>query len=526
MNGIAKLVIVTALSVTASAAHAETTLRWASRADVFSLDPNSITSTMNLAFLNHVYEGLVRYSKDFKIEPALATEWQIVDSEDGGKAWRFKLREGVKFHDGAEFTADDVVASFQRAGDPSSPLKGNMPLYKNVQKVDEYTVDIGVLSASSIFLNDITNIFMFDAGWLIDNGASAPTDYSAGTENYATNHTNGTGPFQLESRKPDAMTVLAMNPAWWDERPHNIDRLEYIPIASAATRVAALLSGEVDVIDSAPLQDIDRLRATPDVNLLLQPELRVILVGFSRKEKLQNGADNPFNDIRVRQAFELALDRDQVNQRIMRGHARPTGSMVAPEISGYVADLDTYRNADPEKARSLLKEAGKEGVSFTYTCANDGTTVNEEDFCQAIANMMTRAGFNPTIDIGPQAIQSPKRFRGEADVFNVTWANEPTLDAFSILSQIFHSQDGVWGVSNYGRWSVPALDALIEEAAETIDTQERLELEGEALKMARDQFLLVPLHQQPIAWASSKKVKEIDFRPDNKGRHWFTVMAE
>ncbi len=509
-----------ALGVSTAALQAET-VKWASRADIYSLDPNSIPSTSNLAFLNHIYEGLVRYDKTFKLEPALATEWELVD----GTFWRFKLREGVKFHNGADFTADDVVASFKRAADPASPLKGNMPLFKDIRKVDDYTVEIEVTTPSSLFLNDITNIFVFDADWLKDNNTEKPTDYSAGTEGFATGNAMGTGPFKLDSRKPDAMTVLLVNDGWWDERKHNIDRLEFIPITSAATRIAALLSGEVDLIDSAPIQDLERLRADPNVKVIDLTELRTAFIAFNRREKLPSGAENPFNDLRVRQAFELAIDRDLINQRIMRGLARPSGSLIAPDIAGYAPELDTYGPADPEKAKALLEEAGKLGLPFTYTCMNDDS-INEEDWCQGVANMLTRAGFAPTIDMAPRAVQSPKRSKGETEVFNLSWANEPTLDAFSLLSQVLATKEGSYGVSNYGGWSVPALDDLVKQAAAATDPAERLKLEGEALKIAKDEVLAIPMHQQPIAWATSSKIESIDLRADNKPRHWFTVVGQ
>lgn len=520
MSIVTKLAATLALSVSAFAAQAET-VKWASRADIYSLDPNSIPSTSNLAFLNHIYEGLVRYDKTFGLEPALATEWELVD----GKFWRFKLREGVKFHDGADFTADDVVASFTRAGDANSPLKGNMPLYAGIRKIDDHTVEIDVTSPSSLFLNDITNIFIFDQGWLKANNTEAPTRYDEGIEGYATSHANGTGPFMLESRKPDAMTVLTAHEGWWDERKHNIDRLEFIPITSAATRVAALLSGEVDLIDSAPIQDLERLKADPNVKVNALTELRTAFIAFNRRDKLPSGAENPFNDIRVRQAFELAIDRDMINQRVMRGLARPSGSLIAPDIAGYSAELDTYQPADPEKARALLAEAGHEGLAFTYTCNND-ESINEEDWCQAVANLLSRAGFQPSIDMGPRAVQSPKRSKGETEVFNLSWANEPTLDAFSLLSQVLSTKEGTYGVSNYGGWSAPELDALVKQAAEATDPAERLKLEAAALKIAKDEVLAIPLHQQPIAWATTQKIESLDLRADNKPRHWFTVVGK
>lgn len=497
------------------------TLKWGGRADIYSLDPVSVASTSNLAFLNHIYEGLVRYGPNFEIEPALATEWKLIDN----RHWRFSLRQGVKFHNGADFDADDVVASMKRVSDPNSPLRGNIPLYVDVKKVDAHTVDIEVSASSALFLNDITNIFMFDAQWLKDNNSEKPTDFSGNVEGYATHNTNGTGPFKLESRVPDSKTVLVVNDQWWDQRKHNLDRIEFLPISSAATRVAALLSGEVDLIDSAPIQDLPRLEAAPGVKVDKRTELRTVFIGFNRKDKLEDGRANPFNDLRVRQAVEASIDRDLINTKVMRGLARPSGSLIAPEISGYAKSLDVYEPANPEASRKLLAEAGQENLAFTYLCMND-ESINEEDFCSGIANMLKRGGFEPNIDMGPRAVQQPKRTNGKADMFNLSWANEPTLDAYSLLSQVLSTRKGSTGVSNYGGWSVPELDALVEQSAQEPDNAKRLALEEQALKIAKDQVMLIPLHQQPIAWAMLDKVKQVDFRADNKARHWLTQMAE
>lgn len=517
-----KSLLVGAVAVVALTASANAeTLRWGSRADIYSLDPDSVPSTANLAFLNHIYEGLVRYDTNFKIEPALATEWKLIDN----KTWRFTLRKGVKFHDGTDFTADDVIASLKRVSDPTSPLRGNIPLYVNSTKVDDYTVDVEVSAPTSLFLNDMTNIFMFSAKWLKDNNTEKPTDVATKSEGYATHNTNGTGPFKLESRTPDSKTILVVNDKWWDQKKHNIDRIEFLPIASPATRVAALLSGEVDLVDSAPIQDLPRLESSPDITVNKRTELRTVFIGFNRKEKLEDGRENPFNDLRVRQAFEAAIDRDLINKKVMRGLARPSGSLIAPEIAGYAKSLDTYSPADPALAKKLLAEAGKEGLKFTYMCTND-ESINEEDFCAGITNMLKRAGFDPTIDIAPRAVQSPKRSNGKADVFNLSWANEPTLDAYSLLAQVLETKTGKVGVSNYGGWSYPELDKLVEQAVQEPDNAKRLQLEEAALKIAKDDTILIPLHQQPIAWAMQAKVKSVDFRAYNKPRHWLTQIGK
>lgn len=512
----AAVITIPALSVAESA-----TLRWGGRADIYSLDPVSLASTSNLAFLNHIYEGLVRYDGEFKIEPALATKWELIDN----KTWRFTLRKGVKFHNGAEFNADDVIASLKRASAPTSPLRGNIPLYVDSKKVDDYTVDVEVSAPTPLFLNDMTNIFMFDYQWLVDNKSEAPTDYSTKTEGFTTFNSNGTGPFKLESRVPDSKTVLIANDQWWDEKKHNLDRIEFMPIASPSTRVAALLSGEIDLVDSAPIQDLPRLESSKGITVKNRTELRTVFIAFNRKEKLEDGRDNPFNDIRVRQAFAASIDRDLINTKIMRGLARPSGSAVAPEIPGYSKALDEYSPADPELARKLLTEAGQLDLRFSYMCMND-ESINEEDICSGVNSMLKRSGFQPSIDMAPRAVQSPKRTNGKADVFNLSWANEPTLDAYSLLAQVLSTRNDAVGVSNYGGWSVPALDKLVEQAAIEPDNDKRLALEEQALKIAKDEVLVVPLHQQPIAWAMLDKVQSVDFRADNKPRHWLTRMAE
>jgi peptide/nickel transport system substrate-binding protein len=511
-----------AAALLGTVANAENTLRWAAPLDIFSLDPVSYGSTVNLAFLNHVYEGLVRYTPEFDIVPALATEWELVDD---GSAWRFYLREGVKFHDGAEFNADDVVASMERTADPKSPLRGNIPLYAGVTKVDDYTVDIAVKSASPLFLNDMTNIFMFDAGWLVENDALEPTDVSAQLEGYATYNTNGTGPFILESRVPDSKTVLVVNNDWWDEKQHNLDRIEYTPIISASTRTSALLSGEIDLISDAPLQDLARLRAAPDIEVLQRAQLRTIMIGMHRNETLNDGRENFFNDIRVREAIDMSIDRELIAERVMRGLARPAGTLVAPEIPGFREDLNELTPVDPERARALLEEAGAIGKQFTMVCSNN-EYINSEEVCSALISMFARIGLEPTLDTGPSSVQVPKRNSGTADMYLMGWANEPTLDAYSLLVQVLHTKEGEAGVANRGGWSYPELDAMIAEAALELNREKRLEIESNALEFARDEKIMLPLFQLPMAWAMNNKVVEISLGADNKARHWLTRLAE
>lgn len=497
------------------------TLKWGAARDIYSLDPYSYGDSYTLSFLNHVYEGLVRYDADLQIEPALAASWEQVSDT----VWRFHLREGVTFHDGAEFTADDVLASLKRVSDPVSPLRGNLPAYKSSKKVDDYTVDIEMTGPYPLLLNDLTNIHIFDAGWLVDNDFEKPTDVGAQIEGYATYHTNGTGPFRLESRVPDSKTVLLVNENWWDEAAHNIDRIEFVPITSAATRVAALLSGEIDFSEEAPAQDVPRLSAQPELKVMERTNLRTVMLGFNRKPTLDNGSENKFNDLRVRQAFAHALDPELIQQRIMRGKSRTAGTIVAPDIPGYSTELDTPYLYDPEQSRRLLQEAGAADYPFTLVCTTDAY-VNEEELCQGIVNMLSRGGFKPQLDIAPTAAQAPKRTGGKADVYLIGWANEPMLDSYSILVQMIKSRSDTAGVFNWGGWSYPEIDSLIEQASTEMDREKRLDLQTRALELVKEEIVMLPLHQQPMAWVMDKKIDKIAQAADNKVRHWLTHVSE
>ncbi len=505
----------------AGAASAET-FRWGAARDIGSLDPYSYGDSFTINVMNHVYEGLVRYDRDLKIEPALATSWEVVSPS----VWRFRLREGVTFHNGNPFTADDVVASLKRVSHPDSPLKGNLPAYKSAAKVDDYTVDVELTGPYPLLLNDLTNIHIFDAEWLAANNAEEPTDIAAGVEGYATFNANGTGPFIVESRTPDAQTTFVVNPDWWDDPRHNLTRIEFTPVASAATRVAALLSGEIDFTENAPVQDLPRLAASPDVQVLERTDLRTVFFMFNRRDELVGGGENPLNDLRIRQAMQKAIDLKLIRDRVMRGKSRAAGMIIAPEIPGYDEELDKLADFDPEAAKALLAEAGyPDGFEFVFNCMNNGY-VNEEQLCQAVASMWARIGLEPKLDIAPRAVQTPKRTGGQVDVWSMGWATLPMLDSYSPLIQIIHSKEGNSGVFNFGDWSYPEIDALIRKAGVELDREARLEMQTRALRMVNEEVIAIPVHQQPMSWAASAEIAEMPQFPDNKPRLWFVRMAE
>jgi peptide/nickel transport system substrate-binding protein len=515
------LSIIAATAIAPSPAHAENTLRWTANRDIGSLDPDSFGDTFTLAFLNHVYEALVRYDENLKIEPALATSWEVIEPT----VWRFHLRQGVHFHDGAPLTADDVVASLMRATDDLSPLKGNLAAFKSARAIDPATIDITLNTRYPLLLNDLTNIFVFSKPWLVSNHTEVATDVGRHVEGYSTSHANGTGPFKLESRAADSRTVLVVNKNWWDASKHNIDRIEFLPINSDATRISALISGQVNFTNAVPLQTIPRVESAEGVKPLLATELRTVFFALNYADKLQSGEPNPLRDIRVRKALYEALDIEQIRRVVMRNLSRNTGALVAPAIPGYQQEQDTRLPHDLDAAKRLIAEAGvPEGVALALVCTPEGY-VNEEQLCQAAAAMWSKLGFKVSLQLGPRPTTTQRRVSGQFDITPLGWANEPAIDAESLLLQVVHGKSGSAGIFNWGGWGGADIDALIDAAAGELDTPKRLEEESRALDMAGERVLFLPLHQQPMAWAMRSDVTRMVQLPDNKPRLWLTRMG-
>lgn len=502
----------------AAAPGAANTLRWSSQGDIATFDPYAHTESFTSNVQQHVYEPLVRRALDLSLEPALATAWEVVAPD----RWRFTLREGVTFHNGNPFTADDVVASIERLIHPDARARGNLSSVVAVEKVDDLTVDIVNTGPNPLLLNQLSGIAIMDREWLEANDAMLPGNMTTGATTYASTNANGTGPFMLESYRPDAGTDFVVNPNWWDTPQHNVTRIEFRPIRSDATRVAALLSGEIDMMAPAPLQDLARISAAPGFKVVEEPSLRLIFLGLNHRDELHAmpGEPNPMKDVRVRQALTHAIDLDTLRARVMRGTSRNVGLMVAPPVPGYDASLDVPAAYDPERARALLAEAGyPDGIKTKLDCPND-RYISDEAICVAIAAMWTRAGIETELTTQTRSSFFSMVDRGEADAYMLGWATLPAMDAYSVASALFHTRGGRMGGNNPNGLSDPRLDELTQAAATELDEDTRRGLLTEALKIARDEVYFVPLHQQPVAWAMRDAI-EVPVFADEFVRLWF-----
>lgn len=505
-----------ALGLLAGAAEAST-LRWSAQGDIATFDPYAHTESFTSNVLHHVYDPLVRRGRELQIEPALATAWRQVAPD----RWRFELRRNVRFHDGAAFDADDVVASIERLLHPGARARGNLSQVLKVEKVDAFTVDFVTKGPYPLLLNDLTGIFIMDKEWMTANNALTPGNISSNTTTFASTNANGTGPFRLESYRPDQATIMTVNPNWWDKPDHNLTRIEFRPIRSDATRVAALLSGELDLIVPAPLQDLARIGAAPGFQVIEEPSLRLIFLGLNHRPELlaMPGRPNPLRDVRVRRALWMAIDMDTIQRRVMRGKSRNVGTLVAPPIPGYAAELDQPMRFDVEGARRLLREAGAEGMRVKLNCSND-RYIADEQTCVAIAGMWTRAGVTVDLQTETRATYFPKVDRGETDIYMLGWATLPPMDGFSVLSAIFASRRDGYGGNNPNGLANARLDEITRTVATELDETKRRALMVEAFRIAREEALFIPLHQQPVAWGARANIQVINF-PDEFVRLWY-----
>jgi peptide/nickel transport system substrate-binding protein len=482
--------------------------RWANDGDVNSMDPYARNETFLLTFMLNVYEPLVRRDKQLKVEPALATEWSQVAPD----VWRFKLRRNVKFHDGTPFVADDVVFSYERAKMPGSNVASMVATIKEVRKVDDATVDIVTDGPDPILLEEITQWSMMSRAWAEKNNAVKPADLTKNEEFFATRNANGTGPFMLKDREPDIKTVLVKNPNWWDKPEHNLDEAVFTRIANDSTRVAALISGDIDMTYNVPSQDVDRLSKTSGVKVYEGPELRTVFLGFDQKrdELLESNikGKNPFKDVRVRRAFYQAIDEEAIKARIMRGAAKPVALMVGEGVNGYSKELDKRYPVDVEGAKKLLAEAGyPQGFEVGMDCPTDRYQ-NDEKICQAVAAMLARIGVKVNLNAQTRAKYFAKILGpGYNTSFYMLGWTPTTYDAQNTFFNIMASRgSGSQGLFNVGGYSNARFDELTKMALVETDKTKRQAMIDEAHKIHKEEFGHIPLHQQTVVWAARSNV--------------------
>jgi peptide/nickel transport system substrate-binding protein len=501
------------------------TLKYAFQGAMKSLDPYSINETFALGFLGNVYEGLIRRGPDLKIQPALAERWEVLEPTK----WRFHLRKGVKFHSGNPFTADDVLFSATRVLSEASNMKTRLPKGIKFVRVDNYTIDAILAAPNPILHYEWGTWYILDKKWVEANNSVKVTSASDQNASKISLNSSGTGPFKVVSHEVGLKSVMEVNKGWWDKPKHNLTRVEFTPIGSAPTRVAALLSGDLDMVYPIPVQDIARVKSNPNTVALLGPELRTIFLGFDqyRDELLYSNVKgkNPFKDLRVRQAFYHAIDIKAIKAKVMRNLSTPSSIMISPFL---FANAGQFKRLpyDPKKAKKLLADAGyPNGFETSMDCPND-RYVNDEAICQAVISMLARIGVKVNPIIQPKAKYFAKVLasNGYQTSFYLLGWTPGSFDSYNVLLNLHgcRNEKGIGGPFNFGGYCNKEVDKLAADILKENDQAKRNAMITKAYKITTDAVSYIPLHQQGLAWGVSKKVK-LAQRADNQFMYYYVV---
>ena len=512
-----------ALPVGAQPLEARPTLRIASAFDPQTMDPHAIALLYHSRVVLQIHDSLVGRDERFKLEPALALSWQLV----APTVWRFRLRPGVTFHDGAAFTADDAVFSLERALTAPSQRAFQLQGVIGIRKIDGLTIEMQLDAPDAVLPEKLQFIAIMNKAWSEKHGVTKPQDFNAKQETYAVRAANGTGPLKLERYEPDVRTVLKRHPGWWgwaDTRSGNLEQAHFVTIKSDATRLAALASGEVDLVLDPPYQDILRLKADPRVTLQQTADIGQQYLTFDQaRDELQDSdikGRNPFKDLRVRRAVYQAINVPLIVDKVLRGQAVPTGAFLSPLVDGSPAELDKRLPYDPARARQLLGEAGyPNGFRITLDCVN---VAWRENVCQAVAAMLTQVGIRTTLRSSPAATFFPKLTQATASFVEFGWTASP--DAWNSLNGLFHTHDkSGFGTFNAGRYSNHTLDTLIDNIRIEPDLTRRRAMVTTVLRIVAEDLPFVPLYRRTLTWAMAKNVQAVQWPNDTLELRWVRV---
>jgi len=473
------------------------TLSMAVSAPPASIDPHYYTLTPNIMVSAHMFEALVRRDENSRLHPGLAESWKRVDDT----TWEFKLRDGVTFHNGEPLTAEDVAYTLKRVPQVQSP--SSFAVYiravSDVQVVDPRTVRLKTADPYPLLPNDLSQIFILPHS-LGENPPSA--EFNSGKA------TIGTGPYRFVSYNPNDRVEMVRNDAYWGDKPEWA-KVDYRIITQAGSRVAALLSGDVAMIDNVPTADLARLRREDKINLVEGTSLRLVFLGLDvfrgegspdisgpNGEKLDR---NPLQDRRVREALSIAINRPAIVSRVMEGAAVAAGQFMPEGAYGYDPSIPVP-SYDPARAKALLAEAGyPKGFTITLRGPND-RYVNDEQIQQVVAQMWSRIGVKTSVDAQPMATMIGRLSRFDASAYLLGWSNSTGEPSTSLRAVLGSRGAPGRGLANYGRYSNPKVDEITDRGLTTFDDEAREKLLQEAMRVAMEDVAVIPLHTQKSVW--------------------------
>ena len=506
-----------------TAAQAQT-FRFASQGDPQTMDPHSQNESFTNSVNQQVYEYLVHRDKQLNFVPGLATSWEQVSP----LKWRFKIRQGVRFHDGTPFTADDVVFSIVRAQQPTSQIAVYANAVGTPKKIDESTVDFEMTKVNPIFMEHIAPLFMLSKAWCETHKATKPQDFKNKEEAFTALNANGTGPYMLVKREPGIKTTWKRNPNYWGKIEGNVQEVVFTPIGNDATRSAALISGELDFILDPPPRDVAKLRNTAGIKVIDGPENRIVFIGMDQfRDELASSnikGKNPFKDVRVRKALYQAVDIETMKTKLMSGQSFPTGGNTpSPKAAFNDPKIESRFPFDLAAAKKLMAEAGyPNGFEVQLDCPNN-RYIQDEEICIALAGMWDKIGVKVKVVAIPRVTYFPKLEKFDTSMYMLGWGGAVT-DAETTLTPVMRNfGTGGIGSYNYGRSTNAKFDDLAAKSSVEADPVKRKELILAALTEWKEQVHTIPLHRQVIPWAARSTVTAVHRADNYLVWEWVTV---
>ena len=470
-----------------------------------SMDPQYHALTPNIQLSQTLFDPLVCGDADLKPEPCLAESWKAE-----GKVWTFKLRPNVKFSDGSPMTSADVLFTMDRVAKvPNSPSSFKVYLQKveKIEAPDPLTVRITTSEPYPLLAINMVGLPILSAKAMAGPAAEGKTT----TELNAGNGLVGTGPYKFVSWKRGSEIIFERNPNYWG-KPAAWDKVIYRPISNPAARVAALLAGDVDMVEDPPTDDLERLKKDAKLKVETKASNRIIYVALDQNGDTtpgitESGGKNPFMDKRVREAMSLAIDRSALVSRTMGGVAAPAAQLLPYPMFGASKNLVTAAKADPEKAKALLKEAGYPNGFTLVLGTPNGRYINDSKVAQTLAAMWTRIGVKTTIDANAPAVFFKNRDTYVYSAYLAGWGTA-TGEMSNTLNSLLvtPNKDKGVGTTNRARYSNPEMDKLVAESANQMDDTARAATLAKASEVAMADFAMLPIHFEYSVWAMKKDI--------------------
>jgi peptide/nickel transport system substrate-binding protein len=472
-------------------ASAQSALKVAIDSPPRTMNPHGSDADSNLSVMANFFDGLLQL-KDGEFKPALAVRYEHPDL----LTWKFYLREGVTFHNGNAFDAEDVKFSFERLNDPEvSEFTNTGKSIASVEVVDPHTVVVKTTEPIQWFANNLHQIFMMDK-----ESTESRDPGKVGLEPI------GTGAYKLTEWVKGSYFKIAANEDYWEGAP-SIKTVEVSPVSESSTRFAALVSGQADIVTGVPVELYDKVEQNPKLEVINRPARRAIFLSLTNKE------GTPMADTRVRKAMYMAINEDEIVEKIMRGHATPTAQVPDKATIGYNPDLERYPY-DPDKAKALLKEAGyADGFDITLAAPND-RYVQDEQIAEAVAKYLAKVGIRCKPDVKPKSVFFPEVQEAKHQFYLIGWL-DGAFDMGRTYFNLIHTYEPEkgYGTWNGARFSDPEVDKMLQSTTDIVDRDEREKVLQELNKLTMiDKIGWIPLHYQQDIYAIQKG-KGIQFTP-------------